>query len=65
MTDKYIRASNNKGAVINTDKNELLAYKKRKAIAARDRQEMEDMRTEISELKNMVRQLMEMNNNGS
>ena len=65
MTNKYVRNEENPGAVINTDITALQNYKKRKEIAARNRQEIEDMKTDISEIKKMLVQLMELKNNGS
>ena len=53
--DSFVRSSSNPGAVINTDKAGLEAYKKRKQREA----EINNLKDEVSEIKAMLKQLLE------
>ena len=47
------------GAIINTDANGYANYMKAKNKKLTEKREIEDLRTEIDELKNQLRQLLE------
>ena len=47
------------GAIINTDKNGYDNYMKAKNKKLNERREIEDLRSEIDELKNQLRQLLD------
>jgi len=50
MIDKYIRSEENKGAVINTDRAALNAYKQRKKLAAKQTEEIENLKAQINHI---------------
>lgn len=58
MEHKFMRSEQNPGAVINTDVSALQAYKARKKLAEEQKQKMERMETELSEIKMMLKQLL-------
>lgn len=59
MEHKYIRNQNNPGAVINTDVNALKAYKTRKQLTEQQRQEFEDIKNDVVEIKQMLAKIIE------
>lgn len=65
MTNKYVRSNNNPGAVINRDVEGLQAYKDKKRMAAKQREELTAIRSEIDsmksdfdEIKSLLRELL-------
>ena len=48
----------NTGAIINTDSSSFAAYQQRNAQKKMERLEIEEMKNDISEMKEMMRQLM-------
>lgn len=56
---KYKRLEDNPGAVINTDVQALKAYKAKKAAMIKHREEFEDMKQDVKELKQMLSLIME------
>lgn len=46
------------GAVINTDKNSYLAYKRRRVVVRRQKTEIEVLQSEVQELRGMVQELL-------
>lgn len=54
MHDKFVRAKNNPGAVLNTDDSGLRAYKLRKARSA----DLNSMRDEVKELRGDVNRIL-------
>ena len=57
QTKSFIRGLENPGALININKKELIAYKKQKVKA----REIIELKEEVSELKSLVKQLLEKN----
>ena len=47
------------GAIVNTDTNGYIQYMKSKNIKLTEKREIEDLRNEIDELKNQLRQLLD------
>ena len=47
------------GAIVNTDKNGYANYMKAKNTKLTEKREIEDLRNEIDELKNQLRQLLD------
>ena len=47
------------GAIVNTDTNGYIQYMKSKNIKLTEKRELEDLRNEIDELKNQLRQLLD------
>lgn len=65
MATKYIRSPNNPGAVINRDGEGLQAYKDKKRMASKQREEISAIRSEIDsmksdfdEIKGLLRELL-------
>ena len=56
---EFRRSATNPGALINTDNAGLKAYKLAKQKAIKDRSEINSLKEEISELKDLVKQLLE------
>ena len=48
------------GAIVNTDKNGYANYMKAKNTKLTEKREIEDLRNEIDELKNQLRQLLDL-----
>lgn len=62
MIKDFIRSETNKGAIINTDNNALLSYKRQRD--AMRKMEMANLRidkleTDISDIKNILHEMME------
>ena len=58
-TDGFVRQEDNPGAIINVDKNGLQAYKLRREAEKRKENDINNLREEMSEVKDMLRQLLE------
>lgn len=61
MGDKFMRSSTNRGAVVNTDAEGLLAYKRQKARFADIGRVIEDnkrLESEISEIKSTLAKIL-------
>ena len=58
---EFRRSINNPGAILNTDNTALNAYKQAKRKAIMDKNEINNLKEEISELKKLVVQLLEKN----
>ena len=58
-TDGFVRQEDNPGAIINVDKNGLQAYKLRREAEKRKENDINNLREEMSELKDMLKQLLE------
>lgn len=60
--DGFIRDPNNPGAAINTDNDALLAYKRQKSKAKRAldaEKEINQLKSDVAEIKHMFSQLLE------
>ncbi len=60
LSDKYVRDKRNPGAIINTDLIALENYKKRKKIAKDNREEIETLKSDVREIKDMLKALLEL-----
>lgn len=58
MEHKFIRSENNPGAIVNTDATGLQAYKMRKAKMEEQKNKIDKMETELSEIKTLLKQLL-------
>lgn len=59
--ESFFRASNNPGALLNTDNDALKAYKANKAKSAEInnlKKDFSSLKEELSEIKNLLRQLV-------
>lgn len=61
-TDGFVRQKDNPGAIINVDKNGLEAYKLKREAEKRKEEDINNLREEMSDIKDMLRQLLEKNN---
>ena len=59
MKDGFVRMDQNPGAVVNNDSTGLKAYKLAKQRAKQQNDEINTLKTEVSELKQMLTQLLE------
>ena len=59
MKDGFLRMDENPGAVVNNDSTGLKAYKLAKQRAKQQNDEINTLKTEVSELKQMLTQLLE------
>ena len=59
-TDGFIR-DDNSGAIINTDKEAMKAYKLRRSLEISKQNEINKLREEMSDIKDMLKQLLEKN----
>lgn len=60
-TDGFLRSESNPGAIINVDNEALQAYKLRRSREANKQKEINSLKEEITELKNLISQLLEKN----
>ena len=60
-TDGFLRSESNPGAIINVDNEALQAYKLRRSREANKQKEINNLKEEITELKNLISQLLEKN----
>ena len=58
-TDGFVRQKDNPGAIINVDKNGLQAYKLRREAEKRKESDINTLKNEMSEIKNLLTQLLE------
>ena len=58
MTEKFIRQQTNQGAVLNTDNNSLMMYKKRKSSFNEREREINNLKEEVSEIKCLLKELL-------
>ena len=58
-TDGFLRSEVNPGAVVNTDNKALQAYKVQRDVERRKNNEINTLKSEITELKSIVSQLLE------
>ena len=67
MTKEYIKVEghtnlirdNNSGAVLNINKNDISAARKRKLERRQKEQEFEDLKNEVGDIKNMLTKIIE------
>ncbi len=59
MDHKYIRQSDNPGALINTDAVALSAYKARREAAEKQKEEFETLKSDVADIKSLLSQLVE------
>ena len=55
MSHKYIRSSSNPGAIINSDFDSLKAYKAKKEAIENQRKEIDQMKQDLGEIKEMLK----------
>lgn len=60
-TDGFLRSESNPGAIINVDNDALKAYKLRRSRETDKQKEINNLKEEITELKNLISQLLEKN----
>ena len=60
-TDGFLRSESNPGAIINVDNEALQAYKLRRSREVSKQKEINSLKEEITELKNLISQLLEKN----
>lgn len=60
-TDGFLRSESNPGAIINVDNEALQAYKVRRSRELTKQNEINSLKEEITELKNLISQLLEKN----
>jgi hypothetical protein len=58
-TDGFVRQEDNPGAIVNVDKHGLQAYKLRREADKRKETDINKLREEMSEIKDMLKQLLE------
>ena len=58
-TDGFVRQVDNPGAIVNVDKYGLQAYKLRREADKRKETDINKLREEMSEIKDMLKQLIE------
>lgn len=54
---KYVRSEKNPGAVLNTDKNSLLAYKKKKKAFQEQQERIENLETQMHSLLTILQKI--------
>lgn len=60
--DGFLRQPENPGAIINVDNNGLKAYKQRRQVENTRDSEINNLKQEISELKDLLKQVLEKKN---
>ena len=58
-TDGFVRQEDNPGAIVNIDKNGLQAYKLRREAEKRKENDINTLRDEVTDIKNMLSQILE------
>ena len=58
-TDGFVRQEGNPGAIINVDKNGLQAYKLKREAEMRKEADINTLRDEMTQIKNLLTQLLE------
>jgi hypothetical protein len=59
MSDKFRRLTENPGAVVNTDSTGLKAYKLAKKNAVQQKEEINSLKQEVADLKQLLTNLIE------
>lgn len=57
----FFRQHNNNGAVLNADTRGYQEYRKARAAALKQKEEFEQMKSDINDIKQMINQLLEKN----
>jgi len=58
-TDGFVRQEDNLGAIVNVDKSGLQAYKLKREAEKRKESDINTLREEMSDVKNMLSQILE------
>jgi hypothetical protein len=58
-TDGFVRQEDNPGSIVNVDKNGLQAYKLKREAEKRKESDINILRDEVTDIKNMLSQILE------
>ena len=58
-TDGFVRQEDNPGSIVNVDKNGLQAYKLKREAEKRKESDINTLRDEVTDIKNMLSQILE------